>query len=110
MSHGGRDFEQALLAINELGYSVDAITLNPIHWVPQSRPSLFVIAKRDEGQQNRSFAIVTDTRSETSSKTCLTMTHSGGAESRRLFYEPNQREPRDGSLSQTITLWGERHA
>jgi DNA (cytosine-5)-methyltransferase 1 len=62
MSHGGRDFEQALLALNELGYSVDALILNAIHWVPQSRPRLFVIAKRDEGQQKRSFAFVSDAR------------------------------------------------
>ncbi|MCL4207920.1 MAG: DNA (cytosine-5-)-methyltransferase [Pirellulaceae bacterium] len=62
MSHGGRDFEQALLALNELGYSVDAIILNAIHWVPQSRPRLFVIAKRDDGQEKRSFALVTDAR------------------------------------------------
>jgi hypothetical protein len=48
MSHGGRDFEQALLALNELGYTVDAIILNAIHWAPQSRPRLFVLAKRDE--------------------------------------------------------------
>ena len=51
MSDGGRDFEQALLALNELGYTVDAIILNAIHWVPQSRPRLFVLARRDEGQE-----------------------------------------------------------
>ena len=36
-SHGGRDFETALLALNELGYCVDAFILNAVHWVPQSR-------------------------------------------------------------------------
>jgi DNA (cytosine-5)-methyltransferase 1 len=64
MSHGGRDFEQALLALNELGYTVDAIILNAIHWVPQSRPRLFVLAKRDEGQEMRSCALVSDVRPE----------------------------------------------
>lgn len=62
MSHGGRDFEKALLALNDLGYTVDAIILNAIHWVPQSRPRLFVIARRDEGQPTRSFALVSDAR------------------------------------------------
>jgi DNA (cytosine-5)-methyltransferase 1 len=62
MSHGGRDFEQALLALNELGYTVDAIILNAVHWVPQSRQRLFVLAKRDEGQKRRSCALVSDTR------------------------------------------------
>jgi DNA (cytosine-5)-methyltransferase 1 len=64
MSRGGRDFEQALLALNELGYTVDAIILNAIHWVPQSRPRLFVMARRDEGQQRRSCALVSDARPE----------------------------------------------
>lgn len=45
MSRGGDDFEQALLALNELGYAVDAFILNAIHWVPQSRQRLFVVAK-----------------------------------------------------------------
>ncbi len=52
MSHGGRDFEQALLALNELGYTVDAIILNAIHWVPQSRPRLFVLARARRGAGN----------------------------------------------------------
>ena len=62
MSHGGRDFEKALLALNELGYTVDAIILNAVHWVPQSRPRLFVIAKRDEGREERSYALMSDVR------------------------------------------------
>jgi DNA-cytosine methyltransferase len=37
MSKNGRDFEKALLALNELGYVVDAFILNAVHWVPQSR-------------------------------------------------------------------------
>ena len=65
MSHGGRDFEKALLALNKLGYTVDAIILNAIHWVPQSRPRLFVLARRDEGQEPRSRAIITDARPKT---------------------------------------------
>lgn len=46
MSNGGRDFETALLALNELGYCVDAIVLNASSFTPQSRARLFVIAKR----------------------------------------------------------------
>ena len=64
LSHGGRDLEQALLALNELGYTVDAIILNAVHWVPQSRPRLFVIAKRDDGQETRSCALISDARPE----------------------------------------------
>ncbi len=64
MSHGGRDFEKALLALNELGYTVDAIILNAIHWVPQSRARLFVLAKCDEGHQTRSCSLISDARPE----------------------------------------------
>jgi len=62
MSHGGSDFEKALLALNELGYTVDALILNAIHWTPQSRARLFVIAKQDEGQERRTFALASDAR------------------------------------------------
>ena len=62
-SHGGRDFETAMLALNELGYTVDAFILNAVHWVPQSRARLFVIAKADQTVTNRApFAMETDSR------------------------------------------------
>jgi DNA (cytosine-5)-methyltransferase 1 len=64
ISHGGRDFEQALLALNKLGYTVDAIILNAVRWVPQSRARLFVLAKRDEEQSGCDCAIVSDARPE----------------------------------------------
>jgi DNA (cytosine-5)-methyltransferase 1 len=64
MSHGGRDFEEALLAMNKLGYTVDAVVLNATHWVPQSRPRLFVLARRDEGRDSRTFALASDARPE----------------------------------------------
>lgn len=42
-SHGGADFKDALLALNKLGYSVDAVILDASRFVPQSRQRLFVI-------------------------------------------------------------------
>ncbi len=45
-SHGGRDLEQALTALNRLGYAVDAFLLDAAHFVPQSRPQLVVIGRR----------------------------------------------------------------
>lgn len=42
-SHGGSDFKDALLALNKLGYRVDAIILDASRFVPQSRQRLFVI-------------------------------------------------------------------
>src|SRR5579864_4142331 len=45
-SHDGRDFEQALLALNRLGYAMDAFILDAVHFVPQSRQRLFVLGQR----------------------------------------------------------------
>ncbi|MBI5664523.1 MAG: DNA mismatch endonuclease Vsr [Nitrospirae bacterium] len=42
-SHKGNDFRQALLALNDLGYSVDAFILDAAMFVPQSRQRLFVV-------------------------------------------------------------------
>jgi len=43
MSNEGDDFKQALVALNQLGYSVDTFAVNAVHFVPQSRPRLFVV-------------------------------------------------------------------
>jgi DNA (cytosine-5)-methyltransferase 1 len=49
-SRKGKDFEQALLALNQLGYSVDAFILDASSFAPQSRVRLFVVGmcERDE--------------------------------------------------------------
>lgn len=46
-SHKGADIKSALLALNRLGYSVDAFVVDAIHFVPQSRPRLFVVGVYD---------------------------------------------------------------
>jgi DNA (cytosine-5)-methyltransferase 1 len=47
-SHGGRDFQAALLALNRLGYAVDPIIIDAGRFVPQSRVRLFVIGRVDD--------------------------------------------------------------
>lgn len=42
-SHGGADLEDAVRKLNDLGYSVDVLTLDARWFVPQSRPRLFVV-------------------------------------------------------------------
>lgn len=63
-SRGGRDFETALSALAELGYSVDAFTLNAASWVPQSRQRLFVVARGRPAGERRTFALESDVRPE----------------------------------------------
>jgi DNA (cytosine-5)-methyltransferase 1 len=43
MSNEGTDFSNALIALNRLGYSVDAFIIDAARFVPQSRPRLFVV-------------------------------------------------------------------
>lgn len=45
-SHNGNDFKDACLALNELGYAVDAFIVDASLFVPQSRQRLFLIGKR----------------------------------------------------------------
>ncbi len=50
-SHGGRDFQQALLTLNRLGYEVDTFILDAARFVPQSRQRLFVIGVQHPAQE-----------------------------------------------------------
>src|SRR5262249_39115048 len=45
-SHNGNDFRDALIALNRLGYAVDAFIIDALRFVPQSRQRLFVIGMR----------------------------------------------------------------
>lgn len=45
-SQGGEDFREALLALNRLGYGVDAFIIDAARFVPQSRQRLFVVGDR----------------------------------------------------------------
>lgn len=45
-SHEGADFRDACIALNQLGYVVDAFVLDAADFVPQSRQRLFVVGYR----------------------------------------------------------------
>lgn len=45
-SHDGNDFRDALIALNRLGYAVDALMIDALRFVPQSRQRLFVVGTR----------------------------------------------------------------
>jgi len=46
-SNTGQDFHAALRAMNALGYAVDPFIIDAAHFVPQSRPRLFVVCDRN---------------------------------------------------------------
>lgn len=50
-SHDGADFHEALLALNGLGYAVDAFVIDASRFVPHSRQRLFVVGQRDATPQ-----------------------------------------------------------
>lgn len=43
-SHGGRDFCTLVRVLSESGYRVGPLVINAVHFVPQSRPRLFIVA------------------------------------------------------------------
>jgi DNA (cytosine-5)-methyltransferase 1 len=51
-SHGGRDFQAALLALNRIGYETDAFIIDASRFVPQSRVRLFVVGALRNGHAN----------------------------------------------------------
>lgn len=46
-SGGGKDFPLAMRALANMGYWIDAFVVDAKHFVPQSRPRLFVVAVHD---------------------------------------------------------------
>ena len=46
-SNNGEDFHDALLALNRLGYAVDAFIIDASRFVPQSRQRLFVVGTKN---------------------------------------------------------------
>ena len=54
-SSDGEDFRDALLALNKLGYSVDAFIIDAARFVPQSRQRLFVV-----GTQSRPVPVLNE--------------------------------------------------
>ena len=42
-SHGGRDLRGAVDELNRLGYSCDLLAIDARHFVPQSRPRMFIV-------------------------------------------------------------------
>jgi DNA (cytosine-5)-methyltransferase 1 len=46
-SHGGRDLQAIATAISGAGYRFGALVIDAIHFVPQSRPRLFIVAMQE---------------------------------------------------------------
>jgi DNA (cytosine-5)-methyltransferase 1 len=47
-SNGGKDFEELCKALHLLSYRFGALVIDAVHFVPQSRPRLFIVAVRSD--------------------------------------------------------------
>ena len=47
-SNGGADFAQICRSLQRLGYVLGALTIDAAHFLPQSRPRLFIVAAQNE--------------------------------------------------------------
>ncbi len=47
-SNGGKDFEELCKALHALRYRFGALVIDAVHFVPQSRPRLFIVAVRGD--------------------------------------------------------------
>jgi DNA (cytosine-5)-methyltransferase 1 len=52
-SNDGRDFEDAMLSLNDLGYAVDPFIVDAAWFVPQSRQRLFVVAMKTRSLESQ---------------------------------------------------------
>ncbi|WP_316313292.1 DNA cytosine methyltransferase, partial [Clavibacter michiganensis] len=54
-SHGGDDLTAAIRAFNDLGYSIDVLSIDARRFLPQSRPRMFLVGAlvppADAGEQ-----------------------------------------------------------
>jgi DNA (cytosine-5)-methyltransferase 1 len=55
-SNNGNDLRSIVASLNKLGYVCDILAVDAVHFVPQSRPRLFVIGIRDTAPQDSNAA------------------------------------------------------
>jgi len=56
-SNDGNDFRDALVALNDLGYAVDAFIVDAARFVPQSRVRLFVVGSKAKPERLRETSV-----------------------------------------------------
>jgi DNA (cytosine-5)-methyltransferase 1 len=56
-SNDGNDFRDALVALNDLGYAVDAFIIDAARFVPQSRVRLFVVGSKAKPDRLRETSV-----------------------------------------------------
>jgi DNA (cytosine-5)-methyltransferase 1 len=110
-SHGGRDFEDAMLALNDLGYAVDPFILDAAWFVPQSRKRLFVVGMRTKETDSDGLnELLEDTPLRPNALTQFILTHPDISWRIRKLPHPPSRQKQlqdilEKSLPETSELW-----
>jgi DNA (cytosine-5)-methyltransferase 1 len=74
-SNEGRDFEDAMLSLNDLGYVVDPFIIDAAWFVPQSRQRLFVVATKRHEPTMDGISLIEGSILRPSALTQFIMTH-----------------------------------
>ncbi|GAA4006417.1 DNA cytosine methyltransferase [Deinococcus rubellus] len=56
-SHNGADIRSVLEALSALGYGLDILLLDAVHWLPQSRPRIFIVGRYGQGEHFVPFTL-----------------------------------------------------
>ena len=52
VSNSGHDLRRVIVSLNELGYGCDLLLVDAVHFVPQSRPRLFIVGRLNGTRSN----------------------------------------------------------
>ncbi len=95
-SHGGKDIERAFEKLSHLGYSLDVLAIDAKHFVPQSRPRMFIVGiSKDRLPKNCHVGVPVPSDVRPPWVTELHKRHSGTYDMHYLDLPPLPKGPKD---------------
>ncbi|MGW9193067.1 DNA cytosine methyltransferase [Micromonospora chersina] len=95
-SHGGKDIERAFERLSQLGYSLDVLAIDAKHFVPQSRPRMFIVGiSKDKLPKNSHVGVPARSDVRPAWVTALHERHSNTYDMHYLDLPPLPEGPKD---------------
>ncbi|MFG3697596.1 DNA cytosine methyltransferase [Micromonospora sp. NPDC047620] len=95
-SHGGKDIERAFEKLSQLGYSLDVLAIDAMHFVPQSRPRMFIVGiSKDKLPKNSHVGVPAPSDVRPTWVTALHERHSSTYDMHYLDLPPLPEGPKD---------------
>ncbi|MGA5306590.1 DNA cytosine methyltransferase [Micromonospora taraxaci] len=95
-SHGGKDIERAFEKLSQLGYSLDVLAIDAKHFVPQSRPRMFIVGiSKDKLPKNSHVGVPAPSDARPAWVTALHERHSSTFDMHYLDLPPLPEGPKD---------------